>query len=61
VLGHVSLFKAKTLADVAYRHLSLVAQQLNDGDAGRVRQSLKKNCLKAAEAVLHSHCPTRSA
>ena len=52
MLGQVRLFKTKLFLDRPRREFP-VAQQLEDGNAGGMRKSLKDACLESTQRVLH--------
>src|SRR5262249_19000941 len=57
VLRGIGLFQVEAFVNAADGHLVLIAQQLNDGDAGRVGQCLEQLGLETTKGILHAASP----
>src|SRR5262245_31699863 len=57
MLRDIGLFEVKSLMNSTHGHLALIAQQLNDGDSGWMRQCPNNHRLEATKVVLHSASP----
>jgi hypothetical protein len=57
MLRYVSLLQTESHMDRAYRNLSNITQEFDNGNPRRMRKGLKNTGLEPTEAVLHSYVP----